>query len=53
MRQQLMGAIAIAEREQIARHYAESRDRERDHDHSHAPIQSLGRERTSEVELER
>jgi phage/plasmid primase-like uncharacterized protein len=53
MRQQLMGAIAIAEREQIARHYAESRDRERDHDHSHAPIQSLCRERTSEVELER
>jgi putative DNA primase/helicase len=53
MRQQLMGAIAIAEREQIARDYAESRDSEREHDQSHAPIRSLGRERASEVELER
>jgi phage/plasmid primase-like uncharacterized protein len=53
MRQQLMGAIAIAEREQIARDYAESRDRERDHDQSHTPIRSLGRQRASEVELER
>jgi phage/plasmid primase-like uncharacterized protein len=53
MRQQLMGAIAIAEREQIARDYAGSRDREREHDQSHAPFRSLGRERTPEVELER
>jgi phage/plasmid primase-like uncharacterized protein len=53
MRQQFMGAIAIAEREQIARDYAESRDREREYNQSNARIRSLGRERASEVELGR
>ena len=53
MRQQLMGAIAIAEREQIARGYAAARNMERDCDQSRAPTQTLGRERTPEVELER
>jgi hypothetical protein len=53
MRQQLMGAIAIAEREQIARDYAAVRDMEQDCGQSRAPTQALGRERTPEVELER
>ena len=50
-RQQLLVAVAIAEREQIVQSLAADRDRE----HDHAPVRApaLDRERTAEAELER
>jgi hypothetical protein len=53
MRQQFMGAIAIAEREQIAQGYATARDMEQDRSQSRASIRALSQDRTPEVELER
>ena len=52
-RQQLMGAVAIAERVQIAQRYAAARDMKQDRGLSHAPASALRQERTPEVELER
>ncbi|HEX4173592.1 MAG TPA: toprim domain-containing protein, partial [Acetobacteraceae bacterium] len=50
-RQQLLVAVAIAEREQIVQSLAADRDREHDHVPVRAP--ALDRERTAEAELER
>jgi phage/plasmid primase-like uncharacterized protein len=53
MRQQLMGAIAIAEREQIVQGYVATRGMEQDLGRSRVPDHSLSPERTPEVELGR
>jgi phage/plasmid primase-like uncharacterized protein len=52
-RQQFMGAIAIAEREQIVQGYTATPGAEQDRDLSRASVPALGHDRTPEVELER
>ena len=52
-RQQVMGAIAGAEREQIAQGYPVARDVEQDRGLSHVTARALSLDRAPEVEVER
>ncbi len=51
-RRDLIGAISIAEREQIVRGYAAARENAEERGLSNALSPALGRQRTSEIELE-
>jgi putative DNA primase/helicase len=51
--QQFMGALAIAEREQVVQGYAVARDAEKDQAMLRTPNLKRGRDRTSEVEMGR